>query len=58
MKIEKLSINKNHQTNEALKHIYTVLLGNKDIDIYIDLPDEIDHDLDKDSNSSSNEDPG
>jgi len=43
MKIERISIEKNQQTNEALKHIYTVLIGNPDIEISIDLPEIIDH---------------
>jgi hypothetical protein len=41
-----------------LKHIYTVLLGNPDIEISIDLPDENQPDHEKDSNASSNEEEG
>lgn len=40
MKIERLLINNNEQTEEALKHIYTALLANPDIEIRIDLPSE------------------
>ena len=40
MKIERLLINNNEQSEEALKHIYTALLANPDIEIQIDLPDE------------------
>jgi hypothetical protein len=39
MRVERLSLDKNQQTNEALKHIYTVLIGNPDIEISIDLPE-------------------
>ena len=39
MKLERLHLDKNHQTTEALKHIYTVLIGNPDIEITIDLPE-------------------
>lgn len=39
MKVERICLDNNKQTNEALKHIYTVLLGNQEIDITIDLPE-------------------
>ena len=40
MKIERLLIDNNGQTNEALKHIYTALIANSDIEIQIDIPEE------------------
>jgi|TARA_B110000285_G_C14837099_1_gene473595 hypothetical protein len=38
MKIERLLIDNNEQTEEGLKHIYTALLANQDIEIQINLP--------------------
>jgi lysophospholipid acyltransferase (LPLAT)-like uncharacterized protein len=50
MKLERLHLDKNHQTTEALKHIYTVLIGNPDIEITIDLPEIENHEV-KDGSS-------
>ena len=38
MKIQRLFLDDNKQTEEALKHIYTALIANQDIEISIDLP--------------------
>lgn len=38
MKLKKLLLDNNEQTDDALKHIYTLLLGNADIEVSIDLP--------------------
>jgi len=50
MKLERLHLDKNLQTTEALKHIYTVLIGNPDIEITIDLPEIENHEV-KDGSS-------
>ena len=47
MKIEKLLIDENEQTLEALKHGYTVLIINKNIEISIDLPEVPPVDIDE-----------
>ena len=47
MKIEKLLIDENEQTLEALKHVYTVLIINKNIEISIDLPEVPPVDIDE-----------
>lgn len=39
MKVERLLIDNNEQSEEALKHIYTALIVNQDIEIQIDLPE-------------------
>ena len=39
MRVQKLYLDNNGQTEEALKHIYTALLANKKIEIFIDLPE-------------------
>ena len=40
MKLSKIFLDNNCQSDEALKHIYTVLISNKDISISIDLSKE------------------
>ena len=45
MKLERLHLDNNNQTTEALKHIYTVLIGNPDIEITIDLPEIENHEI-------------
>ena len=55
MKLKKLVLDINEQTEDALKHIYTLLLANPEIEVSIDLP----HDKvrnDSDSGESSAED--
>mgnify|MGYP006102743675 CR=1 FL=1 len=54
MKLERLLIDNNEQTEEGLKHIYTALLANQDIEIQINLPQiRCGHILDDDSDSSN-----
>lgn len=55
MKVEKILLNNNKQTDEALKHIYTALYVNKDIEITIDIPE--DRESDESSESSGDEEP-
>lgn len=38
MKLKRLFLDDNNQTEDALKHIYTLLLVNPIIDVSIDLP--------------------
>ena len=38
MKLKKLVLDRNEQTEDALKHIYTLLLANSEIEVSIDLP--------------------
>lgn len=40
MKIAKIFLNNNGRSDEALKHIYTVLISNQNISISIDLQKE------------------
>lgn len=52
MKIERLFLDNNQQTHEALKHIYTALTANKDIEISIDLPASAVRDSDESEESN------
>ena len=38
MKLDKVILDENMQTDEALKHIYTVLISNKEISVIINFP--------------------
>ena len=40
MKIKKLMLDNNLRSDEALKHVYTLLLANKEIEISIDFQEE------------------
>jgi hypothetical protein len=52
MKLERLFLDFNEQTDEALKHIYTTLISNKKIEISIDLPlHRLKHDSDSQDSS-------
>lgn len=55
MKLDRLLIDNNQQTEEALKHIYTALVANEHIKIAIDLP-ELPADEPENSESSEPED--
>jgi hypothetical protein len=52
MRIERLFLDNNQQTHEALKHIYTALTANKDIEISIDLPASAVRDSDESEESN------
>jgi hypothetical protein len=56
MKIQRLFLDDNKQTEEALKHIYTALIANQDIEISIDLPLQRLKAMGEDSSLSSIED--
>jgi hypothetical protein len=56
MKLSKLMLNDNEQSIMALKHVYTVLLANKHIQISIDLPDSLKNDTEESDNSLSSSD--
>jgi hypothetical protein len=47
MRIDRLLLDNNQQTCEALKHVYTALISNVDIEISIDLPTEPPIDIDE-----------
>lgn len=55
MKLDRMLIDNNQQTEEALKHIYTALVANEHIKIAIDLP-ELPEDEPENSESSEPED--
>ena len=55
MKLDRLLIDNNNQTTEALKHIYTALVANENIKIAIDLP-EIPTEEPENSDSSQEDD--
>ena len=38
MKVERLLLDENNQTGEALKHVYTTLIIDDTIEVSIDLP--------------------
>ena len=58
MKLEKIILERNCQSEDALKHIYAVLISNKDIMITIDLPSTKDRICNDDSEESSDEERG
>jgi len=56
MKLKKLLLDNNEQTDDALKHIYTLLLGNADIEVSIDLPyDKVRPESDSEDSSGEEE---
>ena len=55
MKLDRLLIDNNNQTAEALKHIYTALVANEHIKVAIDLP-ELPEEEPENSESSEPED--
>ena len=56
MKLKKLVLDINEQTEDALKHIYTLLLANSDIEVSIDLPyDKVRNDSDSGESSADEE---
>jgi hypothetical protein len=56
MKMERILLNNNQQTDEALKHIYTALHVNEDIEITIDLPASAVRESEESAESSLDED--
>ena len=56
MKVEKILLDNNKQTEEALKHIYTVLHLNGVIEITIDFPDSAVGESEESAQSSQDED--
>ena len=56
MKLQKIFLDDNQQTLDALKHVYMVLLANQNIFISVDVPKpEDDSDSEKDKNDSDEE---
>ena len=41
MKVKKIILDNNGRSDEALKHIYTTLLANSEIEISIDFKDDL-----------------
>ena len=56
MKLKRLVLDDNEQTEDALKHIYTLLLANSEIEVSIELPyDKVGKDSDSGDSSGYDE---
>ena len=55
MRLKRLFLDDNEQTEDALKHIYTLLLSNTEIEVSINLPYDLIKNDSESSESSSEE---